>query len=423
MVAAGLDVTVVEARDRIGGRIWTVHEPDVSVPIELGAEFVHGGAPPVERIARDSALGIVDIAGERRTSVRGRLRDRDDFWPRIERVLGQLKEHGTFDRSFADALGDMRSLDRTDRRVALQYIAGFEAADPAIISERSLAAARAGAHDDADAERTGRVLGGYDGIVRALAASVAPHIQLDRVVTNVRWRSGEVMVHTESSAGGARSELCARAVVITVPLGVLLTPPGAKGHIAFDPPLAAKDRLMQTLAMGAAIRVALVLDEPFWLTRQFAKRHGSAQFGSMAFLLAPSGAPFPAWWTPYPIRAPLLIAWCGGPNAWALSREPRDAVINTAVGSMATLFGMTSRVAARHIRSAFTHDWSNDPYSRGAYSYARVGGATAVPALARPISNTIYIAGEHAYGHGRNGTVDGAIASGERAAELLLRSR
>ena len=177
------------------------------------------------------------------------------------------------------------------------------------------------------------------------------------------------------------------------------------------------------LAMGAAVHVALQLDEPFWVDPYFAKQRGNGRgkFDKLAFLSARPPATFAAWWTPYPVIAPLLVGWCGGPAAWALSREPREAVIDAAMRSVAPLFGMTRQTITRRVLAAFTHDWNNDPYSRGSYSYARVGGYNAAGALARPIRGTVYFAGEHAVGPGRNGTVDGAIASGQRAAELLLR--
>jgi monoamine oxidase len=345
----------------------------------------------------------------------GRLRRDDDYGARLHHVMRRLNPSRTPDRSFAEALERMRSISSEDRRASVQYVQGFHAADPKIISERSLAEGGKGyaPGDDVRERRLGRVLGGYDGVVRALASSVVRRIQLGKVVTRVRWREGEVVIDAQSSTGKRFPELAARAVIITVPLGVLTAAPGSRGRIEFDPPLRSKDRLMRLLAMGAAVRVSLQFDDAFWL--------GRSQLDTMTILSARSRAAFPGWWTPYPVHAPLLVGWCGGPAAWALSREPHEAVINAAVRSLATLFGMTQRTIARRVLAAFTHDWNNDPYSRGSYSYARVGGASAATALARPVRGTVYFAGEHAEGRGLNGTVDGAIASGRRAAELILR--
>jgi monoamine oxidase len=207
---------------------------------------------------------------------------------------------------------------------------------------------------------------------------------------------------------------------IRITSGVLTAPSGARGRIDFDPPLPLAERAMQGLAMGAAVRVSLQLDEPFWDSPQFARRHGTAESDAMAFVFSQSPAAFPVWWTPYPVRSPLLVGWCGGPAAWTLSRESPDAVVDAAIRSAATLFGLTRRTMSRRVRAAFTHDWSNDPFSRGCYSYPRVSGDRAAAALARPIRNTVYFAGEHTADRGRNGTVDGAIASGWRVGERVV---
>jgi monoamine oxidase len=418
LAGKGLDVTVVEARNRIGGRVWTRHDPGVGAPIELGAEFVHGAAPPVEQAARDAELDIVAITGQRWAGGGGRLRPYGRTASRLDRVLKRLGAGTQQDRSFAQALAGMRSLSAADRRLALGYVQGFEAADPELVSARSLAGGmgrRREGEEDRDDDRIARVAGGYDRLARAMAAPVMRRIRLQTVVTRVQWGAGEAAVQTHSPGGQA--ELHARSVIITVPLGVLTAPPGSTGHITFDPPLPSKDRAMRSLAMGAAVRVALQLDEPFWLSRRFASRHGGVRLDAMTFLFADSPVPFPTWWTAYPLPAPLLVGWCGGPPAWALSQQPREAVVDAAVRSIAGLFGVSRRSMARRVRAAHTHDWSNDPYSRGCYSYIRVGGTRAPAALARSVRGTLFFAGEHVYGRGREGTLDAAIASGWHAAK------
>jgi monoamine oxidase len=74
----------------------------------------------------------------------------------------------------------------------------------------------------------------------------------------------------------------------------------------------------------------------------------------------------------------------------------------------------------RQLVGAFTHDWQADPFSRGAYSYAAVGGIDAAQALAKPIAKTLYFAGEATSSDGYNGTVHGAIATGYRAVSEVL---
>jgi monoamine oxidase len=74
------------------------------------------------------------------------------------------------------------------------------------------------------------------------------------------------------------------------------------------------------------------------------------------------------------------------------------------------------------LRAAYTHDWMSDPFSRGAYSYVRVGGTGAHEALGRSLERTLFFAGEAADDSGQASTVAGALARGERAARAVLRS-
>ena len=416
----GVDVTILEARDRIGGRIWTLHPDTLSVPLELGAEFVHGGAPEIYEIASDAKLRTIDIAGRRWVGAVGRLQITDDFWERLDHVMGRLDEKRKPDRSFADALARMRNLDAKDRLIATQWVEGFQAADTTLISERSLAEGGS-PKDDVRERRIGRVIEGYDSVVNALAGRVLDKIQLGVVTTGVRWRKGHVDVMSRDHGGEPKPAVSAKAAIVTVPLGVLHATPGAPGAIEFDPPLRDTQRAASMLVMGGVIRVVLQLDRPFWTEERFAVHMGDERFDTLSFLQARARLAFPVWWTQYPIRAPLLVAWRGGPGALAMATQPRDAVVSSAIESLAKILGMSRRTIDKHVVAGHMHDWINDPFSRGAYSYAGVGGDTAGEELAKPVQGTLYFAGEHTDSEGRNGTVHGAIASGWRAADAVLR--
>lgn len=87
---AGVDVVVLEARERIGGRVFTHCDRDTPVPIERGAEFVHGGAPALEALVREAGLTLVDVGRRRWTTGGRRLRPLDNFWELLDRVMRQL---------------------------------------------------------------------------------------------------------------------------------------------------------------------------------------------------------------------------------------------------------------------------------------------------------------------------------------------
>jgi monoamine oxidase len=129
------------------------------------------------------------------------------------------------------------------------------------------------------------------------------------------------------------------------------------------------------------------------------------------------------WWTAAPVRAPLLVAWSGGPPGRALSEHPLAEREARVLAALARQLGMSIRRLERALLECWTHDWEHDPFARGAYSYPLVGGSDAARTLARPIARTLYFAGEAVAPEARWGTVHGAIASGRHAAAALLRAR
>lgn len=417
--AQGIRFTILEARGRIGGRVWTKHPSSLTVPVELGAEFMHGEADETAKIADDNGLRTLDIAGRRWRSKSGALSPLDDFWERLDRVMRRLHETGQPDRTFAEALARNRSIGKEDRALATQYVTGFHAANPAIISEHALAEGGS-PRADVRERRIGRVVDGYDSIIAALADGLSGRVKLRSVVNRIEWRPGRVTV---SFASGRESRrVIADAAIIAVPLGVLAAAPGNTGAIEFDPRLPAKESAIAAMTMGTVSRIALQFDEPFWTTKRFASHVGDDRLDTLAFLHGMADIDFPVWWTSYPIRSPLLIGWRGGPRVLQLAELPAAALEQTALASLAELLSMKPTTLRRHLVSSFSHNWTHDPFSRGAYSYARVGGDDAPKRLARPVDGTLFFAGEAADPEGRTGTVHGAVATGQRAADEVIRA-
>jgi monoamine oxidase len=131
---------------------------------------------------------------------------------------------------------------------------------------------------------------------------------------------------------------------------------------------------------------------------------------------------FPTWWTSNPLPYPILTGWAAGPNAGAHTGRSKDEIIQSAMQSLARIMGVAEAELRVQLTGSFMHDWQADPFARGAYSYAAVGGMDAAQTLAAPITDTLYFAGEATNGDGYNGTVHGAIATGLRAAKELLQS-
>jgi monoamine oxidase len=407
----GVSVVVLEARERIGGRVFTNRDGHAAVPIELGAEFIHGRAEELNELLDHVRLPTIDVAGRRYASSGRGLRPMDDFWEQLDRVMRRLPKPPSRDRSFQAFLNTHPGGPRLARarRLALQWVEGFHASDPRIISVHALGDGGWPADDDEE-RRLGRVIDGYDRVVEWLAAPLASRIRLGTVVTRIRWERGGVEVLVQHPDRRPRFSLDARAAVIAVPLGVLKTSPRELGAIEFVPALDAKEQAFKQLAVGSVVRVVMRLREPVWAEKD----------PTLSFIHS-SDPDFPTWWTSYPMRSPLVVGWRGGPGARRLAQLRLDELESRAVTSLARQL-RTSRQRLRSLLDGFwTHDWENDPFARGAYSYVAVGGSDATAALARPLRRTLFFAGEATDTEGGSGTVDGAIASGRRAAKQVLR--
>lgn len=418
----GVDVLVLEARERVGGRVYTHRDSATSIPIELGAEFIHGSAPELREILQESGLASCDISGRRWQVMGESLRPADDFFDRLDRVMRRLESKRRPDRSFQQFLDKKpggRRLAR-ERMLARQFVEGFHAADPTRISEHALAEGGSPGGDVRE-RRIGRVLDGYDRVIEWIGAPVVDRVRTSAIVTRVRWAPGNVAVEIRHADGRTRPSVTARAAVLAVPLGVLQHPAGEAGSIEFDPDLRQKRDALDHLAMGSVVRIVLRLSERFWASEWYAKQIGTEELDTLSFLHT-TDEQFPVWWTAYPVDAPVLVGWQGGPGALELSRLASEQIEDAAIAALARQFRLPPRRLRGMIEGSWMHDWTHDPFARGAYSYQMVGGERAPGSLARPLRGTLFFAGEAADAEGRTGTVHGAIGSGRRAADEVIRS-
>jgi monoamine oxidase len=412
---SGAAVLVLEARSRIGGRVHTRRDRRAPVPIELGAEFVHGEADELRPLFARGGLRVAEVDGQRWRAKEGALEPLPDYWQRLHRVFRRFDEVGERDRNVEAVLsaGTDGRVDQDDRQLARQFVEGFQAADPRRASARALAG-DGNPSGEPEARRMGRVVDGFSRALEVLAAPIGDRIRCSTVVTRIRWRRGHVDVDA-TTRGRHPVRVSARAAVITVPLGVLQAPAGERGGIHFDPPLGPKRLALLNLASGSVVRIVLALARPLWLDDEVVRHAGGRHLERLAFLHG-DHLPVPSWWTPYPLRAPVLVGWCGGPAAARLARQPYDCWLDASLASLSHLLGLPRPRVQSALRGAWSHDWTADPFARGAYAYQLVGGEDAPAALAEPLADTLFFAGEATADKGRIGTVDGALASGLRAA-------
>ncbi|HEY0715578.1 MAG TPA: NAD(P)/FAD-dependent oxidoreductase [Polyangia bacterium] len=418
LATKGRRVLVLEGRDRVGGRIDTHHEADWPLPIEAGAEFMHGLAPSLETLRRQLGLRRYEVPQRRAEIGRGRPQPATRSWQAAMKLLESLPRDG-HDRSYAALALEpwwRKLADRRTQRLARNFVEGFNAARAGEISVVSLAHQTAAA-GVIDGDRLFRIEGGYRRLVDGLARRArnrGTSVQLGACVRRVVWRPGRVEVEAVSALGTPLPRQTARAAIVTLPVGVLArgsAPPGKARDDAppvtrFSPRLPAEKReALAQIKIGPVIRILLRLRA---LPPAFVK-------SGFTFLQAPGRVP--VFWRAGD-QHPVVVAWAAGPAAEALAGLDAEARVRAAMSSLAGAYGPRARAsqAAGMLEGWRVYDWQDDPFARGAYSYVVPGGLPAPRHLAAPIANTLFFAGEATHTTGANGTVHGALETGLRAA-------
>ena len=414
---AGRSVLLLEARDRPGGRVLTHRDARCPVAIELGAEFIHGEAGTTRRLLDEARLAYYDADGEQWRAQGGRLTRAGKFFERIGKVMKKLEREDP-DRPYGEFLAEKPGGRRLaqDRMLSQRFVQSFHGADVGIISARSLAQ-QGDPSDDETVEKTARLIGGYGQLIDFLARDLTDDIAYNHVATRLQWEPGKVRVSATGTGRGRTFE--ADRAIITLPIGVLQAQPGEPGSLQIDPDPPHIRRAIDLLHPGEVLRVALLFRERFWESKHLPglPKHGSLQ--DAMFMHTPRGR-YTIWWTQHPVRAPLLVAWTGGPPARELMSLGEAGVVEAAVDELAQEAGIAPRRITEQLLGSWVHDWTGDVFTRGAYAYARVGGARAPQALAKPVENTLYMAGEAVASKVANGTVEGALSAGEQAAKQIL---
>ena len=418
LARAGQRVRLLEARARIGGRVDTRRLPGWSAPVELGAEFVQGKARSLLARARKFGLKVRPTGQRHLTLEDGRLVDAS---PALEAALARVAAlHGDIPVDEAlDAQVTSGALDAEARATARSYVEGYYAADASRASAEAIGnlekASRA-VHGDETARLEGGYLGLLEGLLGSVQKRVPDALRLSTVVNEIRWSAGRVGVHARKSTGLVLAPVQARAVIVTVPIGVLRAPAGANGAIRFAPRVHDVERAAAALASGPLFKILLRFREPFWLSGTPTAHH--ARLRGLGYAHLPAG-PVPTWWTTAPVESGILTGWAGGPLAQELSALAPEARRGRALESLERLFGTPRPLLEELLEDEILHDWQADPFARGGYAAIPVGGLGAPRLLARPVAETLFFAGEHTHLE-QAGTVHGAMETGERAARACL---
>ncbi|PYL55533.1 MAG: FAD-dependent oxidoreductase, partial [Verrucomicrobia bacterium] len=167
---AGRQVIVLEARGRIGGRIFTHKDPASPIPIELGAEFVHGKSPALWHLAERAHLRLHETSERHWYFEDGKLCKSRDFWKKIEKLNDRMKLSDV-DQSLKDFLASLPDDEETRRAkdMAIRYVEGFHAGDIERIGIQGIIKANEAA-EEIQGDQMFRFLDGYDSLVQGLWA-------------------------------------------------------------------------------------------------------------------------------------------------------------------------------------------------------------------------------------------------------------
>jgi len=402
LAEAGHRVTLIEARERVGGRIHTLPAVDGGLPVELGAEFIHGLPPELIDLVDEAGLTRFELEGDYRCYRQGRGIGPCDHRREVDQVFDQLSDlqlpNNSRDLNFHE-FAVLRGFSREATAWASNYVEGFNAADADRISVLSLAKQQA-AEDAISGDRLFRVVEGYAQLPAFLEQrflEAGGELLLSAPVRSVDWQPGRVEVKT---LGGRIFQ--ASKAILTLPLGVLQAE-----SVSFTP----EPRILQAaaqLTMGPVARTVYEFDRGFW--SKFPSLDG------LSFLFAPQATP-PTWWTTNPRPSSLLTGWMAG-------RRVRQVQMNelpeTGLGTLAAFLNSAPSDLRPHLLRCHLHDWQLDPYSLGAYTYVPKGAIDASDELSVPVEATLFFAGEHTDTSGHWGTVHGALRSGYRAARQVL---
>ncbi|SEM90619.1 NAD(P)/FAD-dependent oxidoreductase [Bradyrhizobium sp. OK095] len=399
LARAGKRVTILEARERCGGRIHPLLAAEFGYPADGGAEFVHGEAPVTRALLSEARLSLQEIEGTQWSfdgASFSRESRHDPHEAELHAVLGELKDDLTVTdflrRHFAGPeYGRLRtSIER--------MVEGYDAADPA---RASILALReewmdGGRHTQA------RIVGGYGALIDFLAAECRRHgaaISFGCVVSAIDEKDGAVVVRCV----GGDVHGCNR-VIVTVPLPLLR-------DIALPAAARAKAAVACDIGFGSVIKILLRFARPWW-------REVKLDLADMTFLL--SDQTIPVWWTRYPEPHPVLTGWFGGPRTAELQSLDPQGLIDAGLDSLAAIFALPREEIARDLVAAAATNWAHDPFARGAYSWAMPATREAQAILARA-DGPVLFSGEALYRGRDMGTVEAALASGLETAGMILR--
>lgn len=400
LARAGKKVTILEARNRCGGRILTLPVEDFGYSAEGGAEFVHGEAPVTRTFMREAGLALSPIEGSRWSARTGKLSPDEGAFPHADRLHQALVELKV-DLPIAEFLekhfgGPAYS---RLRRSITGMVEGYDAADPRRASTFALRDEWMGE----GLEQQGRIAEGYGALIEYLASQCRKHgasIRLGAVVTAIEKRRDGIAARCADG-----SIVDADAAILTLPLPLL-------ADIGLPPNVREKVADTQDIGFGNVVKILLRFKTKWWAGI------GGRNLADLSFFF--SNAKVPTWWTQHPSEHSVLTGWFAGPKADTVVHLAPQELVEMGLASLVQIFDLPTERMTPNLIAARAINWGTDPFARGAYSYATPKTREAQAALKMSGDTGVFFAGEALYAGRDMGTVEAALANGKETAQAIL---
>jgi len=407
LLKTGKKVLVLEARDRVGGRIQTETDK-FSVPVDTGAEFIHGDLPLTKSLLMEAGIVSDYRKGKIYKSQNKTIFEINNFIEDFEPVLNELNKL-TKDVSLSEFLSGTK-INKDVKTSVINFAEGFDAADPEKISSFSIR----NEWNEQDHDSIMQIKEGHGKLIKYLLENCINrgcNVLLSSEIIEVQWKNGFVKV---TCADDHNFE--AEKIILTVPLGILTTKPGEKGHITFIPAIPQQIESAKKIGYGSVVKVILEFKTAFWLNKDF--ENETAYLPELDFLICDNF--FTTWWTHSNKEAGILIGWVGGPKAEILRNKNEEEILSIAIASLAEALKTTVDFLQKQLINRSAYNWGANPFTRGAYSYNTLESDLAKEILANPLEQTVYFSGEALSTGESIGTVESAIESAMQTVEKVL---
>jgi monoamine oxidase len=394
---AGHRVIIFESRLRTGGRIQSITIG--SYTVECGPEFIHGNLKETIELLNEYKIPYVPVNGKMYNVREAHFTEEYEMAPGWERMLAKMKsiqrdmplQEFLFENFPGNTFQELRD-------AAVRFAEGFDLADTRTASVQALI--REWEHDETEQYR---IPSGYGTLVNAIVTdftNCGGKILLDHAVKKVDWNAEKPEVILGNGT------LCmVDKLIVSVPVGLLQKK--SAESIEFSPPLSEKENAWNHIGFGSVVKIVMIWSHAFW----------EQKIPAALFIFSDNF--FPTWWTQHPMDIPILTGWLGGPSADFFAGHPENFFLEKAMEGLSSIFSVPMEKLKGYLKEFKVFNWTNEAWSRGAYSYSRVGFQNHLEICRQPVQGKIFFAGEACYEGAYPGTVEAAVVTGLETARRL----